>query len=153
LKTVKIPTLPISPEPSTLQEIEDTYWHNPDTHDKENETNDLLTLPDDVPCLRRSIRNLRYHQPIDAKVLKTTSVISVKQVLIMNEKKAILAIMDETNNILRSFMFIKQNFFPDGNMDKLKERLVADGSQQGRHFMTVSHRPQCLYKWYFYYIM
>ena len=30
-------------------------------------------------------------------------------------------------------MFIKQKFFPDGTMDKLKARRVADGSQQGRH--------------------
>ena len=36
-------------------------------------------------------------------------------------------------NILRSFMFIKQKFFPNRNMDKLKARLVADGSQQGRY--------------------
>ena len=31
-------------------------------------------------------------------------------------------------------MFIKQKLFPDGSMDKLKTRLVADGSQQGQHF-------------------
>ena len=37
------------------------------------------------------------------------------------------------NNVLRSFMFIKQKFFPNGDMDKLKERLVAYGNQQGRH--------------------
>jgi len=30
-------------------------------------------------------------------------------------------------------MFITQKFFPDGTMDKLKARLVADTSQQGRH--------------------
>ena len=30
-------------------------------------------------------------------------------------------------------MFIKQKFFPNRDMDKLKARLVADGSQQGRH--------------------
>jgi len=36
-------------------------------------------------------------------------------------------------NILRSFMFIKQKFFPNGHMDKLKARLVADRSQQGRY--------------------
>ena len=30
-------------------------------------------------------------------------------------------------------MFIKQEFFPDGTMDKLKARLVADGIQQDRH--------------------
>jgi len=35
-------------------------------------------------------------------------------------------------NILRSFMFIKQKFFPNGNVDKLNARLVADGSKQGR---------------------
>ena len=39
----------------------------------------------------------------------------------------------QNHNILRSFMFIKQKFFPDDTMDKLKARLVADGSQQGRH--------------------
>ena len=36
-------------------------------------------------------------------------------------------------NIQRSFKFIKQNFPRNGSMDKLKARLVADGSQQGRH--------------------
>ena len=36
-------------------------------------------------------------------------------------------------NILRSFMFIKKKFFPNDNMNKLKDRLVSDGSQQGRH--------------------
>ena len=40
---------------------------------------------------------------------------------------------EQHNIILRSFMFIKQKFFPNGEMDKLKARLVADGSQQGRH--------------------
>ena len=40
---------------------------------------------------------------------------------------------DQRKNILHSFMFIKQTFFPDGSMDKLKARLVAGGSQQGRH--------------------
>ena len=30
-------------------------------------------------------------------------------------------------------MFIKQKFFPNGDMDKLKARLVADGSKHGRH--------------------
>ena len=36
-------------------------------------------------------------------------------------------------NILRSLMFIKKKFFPYGDMDKLKARLVANGSQQIRH--------------------
>ena len=40
---------------------------------------------------------------------------------------------EQRKNILRSFMFIKQNFFPNGEMNKLKDRLVADGNQQGRH--------------------
>ena len=35
--------------------------------------------------------------------------------------------------VLPSFMFIKQKIFPNSDMDKLKARLVADGSQQGRH--------------------
>ena len=39
----------------------------------------------------------------------------------------------QKQNILRSFMFMKQKYFPDGTKDKLKARLVADGSQQGRH--------------------
>ena len=39
----------------------------------------------------------------------------------------------QKQNILRSFMFMKQKYFPDGTTDKLKARLVADGSQQGRH--------------------
>ena len=39
----------------------------------------------------------------------------------------------QNHNILRSFMFIKQKFYLDGTMDKLKVRLVTDGSQQGRH--------------------
>ena len=30
-------------------------------------------------------------------------------------------------------MFVKQKFFPNGNMDKLMARRVADGTQQGRH--------------------
>ena len=36
-------------------------------------------------------------------------------------------------NFLRSFIFIKQMVFPTGQLDKLKVRLIADGSQQGRH--------------------
>ena len=40
---------------------------------------------------------------------------------------------DQKQNILRSFMFMKQKYFPDGSKDKIKARLVADGSQQSRH--------------------
>ena len=83
----------------------------------------------------------------------------------MDERKTIAAIMDEVknmldykvghsvhqinltyqqnHNILRSFMFIKQKFFPDGTMEKLKARLVADSSQQGRH---LSPQPPYPYK-------
>ena len=68
----------------------------------------------------------------------------------MDERKTMAAIMDEVknkldykvghyvhqkdltfqqnHNILRYFMFIKLKFFPDGTMDKLKARVVADGS-------------------------
>ena len=60
-------------EPSILQDKGGPYWYNLDTQDEENEINDLFTLPDDILYLRRSIRNLRYHQSVDAKVLKTTS--------------------------------------------------------------------------------
>ena len=37
---------------------------------------------------------------------------------------------DQHKNILRSFMFIKHKFLPNGDMDKLKARL---GSQQGKY--------------------
>ena len=100
--------------------------------------------PDDVPYLRHSIRNLRFHQPINDKLLKITSGISVKHFLIINEKKEIRVIVDEVKNmldykvrhyikyedipptykknILRSFIFIQQKFFPNGDMDILKAR-------------------------------
>ena len=69
----------------------------------------------------------------------------LKKPVLINEKKTISDIMDEIKNmldykvghyitvqqenILRSFKFIKQKFFPNGDMDKSKARLVADGSQ------------------------
>ena len=40
---------------------------------------------------------------------------------------------EHKQNILQSFVFIKQKVFSNGQLDKLKARLVADGSQQGRH--------------------
>jgi hypothetical protein len=40
---------------------------------------------------------------------------------------------DERVNILRSFMFLKEKYFPDGNFERLKARLVGDGSTQGKH--------------------
>ena len=147
---------PISPsslddiDPTTSDNIiEDPYWTEEPSNDN------LLTLDENPPYMRQSIRNLRFHQPVDAVVLKATSGIGVKKALQVDERKTIQAIMvevknmldykvghyvhykslthDQKKNILRSFMFIKQKFFPDGTMDKLKARLVADGSQQGRH--------------------
>ena len=47
----------------------------------------MLIFPDNIPYLRRFIRNLRYHEPLDAKILKATSGISIKQALQINEKK------------------------------------------------------------------
>jgi hypothetical protein len=110
----------------------------------------LLTIPDDNPYLRRSVRNLRYHQPVDIRVLKVSSGISIKRALQLDERKTVNAIINEVKNmldykvghyvhitnltydqhknILRSFMFL-----PNGDMNKLKARLVADGSQHGRH--------------------
>ena len=58
--------------------MEDPYWYNVEGQDETEQENTLQTLPDDVPYLRRSIRNLRYHELLDAKVLKATSDISVK---------------------------------------------------------------------------
>ena len=88
------------PESSTLEDIEDLYWYKDDNEDETKQENTLHTLPDNIPYLRRSIRNLRYHEPLNAKVLKATSGISVKQALQINEKKTILAIMDEVKNML-----------------------------------------------------
>ena len=46
-------------------------------------------------------------------------------------------------------MFIKQKFVPNGDMDKLKARPVADGSQQGRHLYdfvsSAAISPQVVY--------
>jgi hypothetical protein len=56
----------------------------PSNHDQ------LLPLPDDTPYLRRSVRNLRFHQPVDVRVLKVSSGISVKRSLLLNEKKQLV---------------------------------------------------------------
>jgi len=49
--------------------------------------NTLRTLPDDFPYLLRSIRNLQHYELLVAKALE--------KLLVLNEKKTILAIMDE----------------------------------------------------------
>ena len=105
------------------------YWQQP-IDDK------MLTISDDVPYLRQSTRNLRFHHPVDAVVLKATSGTIVKKSLQVDERKTIKAIMDEIKNmldykvghyvhynditsankqnVLRSFVFIKQKIFPNG---------------------------------------
>jgi hypothetical protein len=47
------------------------YWQQPID-------DELLTISDEVPYLRQSIRNLRFHYPVDAVILKATSCITVK---------------------------------------------------------------------------
>ena len=74
---------------STLEDIEDPYWYNPDTQDDEIDKNSLLTLPDDIPYIQRSIQNLRR--------LKTTSGISVKQAILIYETNTISAIIVRRN--------------------------------------------------------
>ena len=68
------------------------YWKQP--IDEE-----LLTIFDDVPYLRQSTQNLRFHHPVDAVVLKATSGIRVKKSLQVDERKIITEIMDETKNM------------------------------------------------------
>jgi len=55
----------------------------------------LLTLDDDVPYTRQSIRNLKFYEPIKAVLLKAPSGISVKNALQVDEKKTKAATMDE----------------------------------------------------------
>jgi len=81
--------------------------------------------------------------------------ISVKNALQVDERKTIAAIIDEvknmfdykaghcvhqidltyeqSHNILRSFMFIKQKVFPDRTSNKMKAHLVTNCSQKVRH--------------------
>ena len=49
---------------------------------------------------RQFIRNLKFHQPVAAVVLKASSAISVKKALLVDERKTIAAIMDEVKNML-----------------------------------------------------
>ena len=65
------------------------------THDES-----LLTIPDDNPYLRRSVRNLRYHQSVDIRVLKVSSGISIKRALQLDERKTVNAIVHEVKNML-----------------------------------------------------
>ena len=40
--------------------------------------------------------------------------------------------ISERRSIMRSSMFIKEKFFPDGTFEKLKTRLVAGGAKQDK---------------------
>ena len=82
------------PQASTL---EDSYQYDIDDQEYTDDKNTLTTLPDDVPYLHRFIHNLRYHQPIDAKVPKKHQ---SNKSLQINKKKATLTIMDEVKNML-----------------------------------------------------
>ena len=107
---------------------------------------------------------ITFYHPVDAVVLKATCDISVRKSLQVDERKTITVIIDEIKNmlvghyvhynditsankqnVLRSFVFIKQKkVFLNGQLDKLKARLVADGSQQGRNlcnFVTSATVP------------
>jgi hypothetical protein len=140
----------------------------PPNHDQ------LLPLPDDTPYLRRSVRNLRFHQPVDVRVLKVSSGISVKRALLLNEKKTVSAIISEVKNmldykvghyihpdqltyeqhknILRSFMFIK-HFFQMARWRSLKPDSSPMAASR-EDISTTSFRPlQFPYKWYFCYLI
>jgi len=60
----------------------------------------LLPLDNDVPYTRQSIRNLKFHQPIEAVVLKASSGISVKKALQVDKSKPIASILREVKNML-----------------------------------------------------
>ena len=54
-----------------LDDLEEhKYQYEYQANDEDAASNDLLPIEADTPYLRRSIRDLRYHQPIDARVLK-----------------------------------------------------------------------------------
>ena len=61
-----INNMPNSNHP-TLEDIEVPYWYDINDQEEVEDKHTFTTLPDDVPYLRRSIRNLRCHQPIDGK--------------------------------------------------------------------------------------
>ena len=46
---------------------------------------------------------------------------------------------EQKQNVLRSFVYIKQKVFPNGQLDKLKAQLVADGLESARQ-ASVRHR-------------
>ena len=102
----------------------------------------LITLPDETPYLRKSVR---FYQPVDICQRSYTK---------LNEKKTVIAIINEvkimldygwklgtnifhwTTSNVRTFFdpscsFNKSSF--NGKIDKLNARLVAHDSKQGRY--------------------
>jgi hypothetical protein len=49
--------------------------------------------------------------------------------------------VNKRNKIIRSFMFLKEKFKPDGSFDKLKMRLVAGGHMQEKVDMEITSSP------------
>ena len=90
-KLISTPTTCVQPTDSNNNTSD--YWQQPID-------DDLLTISEDIPYLRQSTRNLRFHHPVDAVALKATSGISVKKSLQVDERKTITAIMDEIKNML-----------------------------------------------------
>ena len=93
----------------------------------------LLTTSDDIPYLRKSIGNLRFR---DERKTITAIMDDIKNMLDYKVGHYVHyhdITYEQKQNVLRSFVFIKQKVFPNEQLDKLKARLVADGSQQGRH--------------------
>ena len=59
----------VAPTDSNINTLD--YWQQPID-------DEVLTISDDVPYLRQSTQNFRFHHPVDAVVLKAISGISVK---------------------------------------------------------------------------
>ena len=127
-------------------------WMNPiGLNNQLKERISVLSWTTTFTYTRRSIRNLRFHQPVQAIAMKAVFGISVRKSLEVDEPRTTYAIMDEVKNkldcslgqyvrqvdltyvqkqnIFRFFLFMTQKYFPDGTKDKIKARLVADGSQ------------------------
>ena len=54
-----------NPSPDSDSTVPEENQPYDQTHD-----DSLLTIPDDSPYLRRLVQNLRFHQPVDIRVLK-----------------------------------------------------------------------------------
>ncbi len=119
-------------------------------------------LPPVEPDTRRSAR-LSAKERIDySSVNRVMSTLSFKKGLRKHGKHAIKAVYNELKQmvqqkvwkpvllakslarkgiIIRSFMFLKEKFKPDGTFDKLKMRLVAGGNMQQKLDMDATSSP------------